>query len=574
MILLKKTFLLIVLFIGSVLSVFGQDDANKSSITDADLKTEATYVDAVKAGMLDDPKTQEELLKKVVKEKPDEGAPYYDLAKIYVDQKKYDLAEEQIKNAVAINADNIWYQATYAEILVDENKYEPAAAIYKDIANKTKVNKDFLFNAASLYEKVGDYKSSIALLDKLLIEEGTNERILLSKQQLQLRMNDVDGAIKTAQLLIEQNPNEAKYYANLANLYDSNNKPEQSIAIYQKAIKDFPTDPNLQYGLAQYYKRKNDTEKYETYIRKAILNPEFDDQTQASVLLSYIQESSNNPSKKGDIINITKQLAELHPDNAQILNIYGEVLFNNNELFRATFQYKKAIQIDPSRFNAWQKLLIIYANSYEIDSLIKYSEKALRYFPNQGVVHYLNGVGHYYTKEFSTAIKSFNRAIDLQPEDNTTLLSDIYSALGDTYNKTKQYQLSDSCFEKSLTLNPKNATVLNNYSYYLSVRNVRLGDAENMSKRSLELRPKEATFLDTYGWILYQEGKYEQAKKYIQEAIDSSEIADGTLFDHLGDVLYKLNEKDKAVENWKKAKEKGVENKFIDKKIQEGKLYE
>jgi Tfp pilus assembly protein PilF len=123
-------------------------------------------------------------------------------------------------------------------------------------------------------------------------------------------------------------------------------------------------------------------------------------------------------------------------------------------------------------------------------------------------------------------------------------------------------------------MNPENPSVLNNYAYYLSVRGVRLADAEKMSKKSLEIRPGEATFLDTYGWIFYKEGDYQDAKKFIEDAIKADKDADGTVWEHLGDVMYKLNDVDKAVDCWKKAKEKGTDSKKIDKKIQDRKLYE
>jgi hypothetical protein len=42
----------------------------------------------------------------------------------------------------------------------------------------------------------------------------------------------------------------------------------------------------------------------------------------------------------------------------------------------------------------------------------------------------------------------------------------------------------------------------------------------------------------------------------------------------LGNVYYKLGEKDKALENWKISKEKGNDDPQLDKKISEGKLYE
>ena len=97
-----------------------------------------------------------------------------------------------------------------------------------------------------------------------------------------------------------------------------------------------------------------------------------------------------------------------------------------------------------------------------------------------------------------------------------------------------------------------------------------------MSKKSLELRPEEATFLDTYGWILYRQGNFLKARDMVERAVKlMGDKADATLFDHLGNICFQLNEKEKAIEYWKKAKALGGgEDLFLDKKISEGKLYE
>jgi Tfp pilus assembly protein PilF len=151
----------------------------------------------------------------------------------------------------------------------------------------------------------------------------------------------------------------------------------------------------------------------------------------------------------------------------------------------------------------------------------------------------------------------------------------MYTLLGDVYNSAKQYTASDSTYDKALKLDPNNATLLNNYGYYLSVRGARLEDAERMSKKSLEIRKDEPTFLDTYGWILYKEGKYDKALEFIKKAITANgDNADGTVWEHLGDIYFKLNDVDKAVDSWKKAKEKGTDSIDIDKKIKDKKLYE
>jgi len=42
------------------------------------------------------------------------------------------------------------------------------------------------------------------------------------------------------------------------------------------------------------------------------------------------------------------------------------------------------------------------------------------------------------------------------------------------------------------------------------------------------------------------------------------------LVDHYGDILFMSGEKEKALEQWKKAKEMGKESEILDRKIAEG----
>ncbi|RYZ23415.1 MAG: tetratricopeptide repeat protein, partial [Sphingobacteriales bacterium] len=387
----------------------------------------------------------------------------------------------------------------YAEVLAYQNKPEQAANVLKELGKTEKYNTEYVFQAARLYEKAGKFKESMAMLNDLLDKMGPDESILVQKQELYLKMNDLDGAVKVAQQLIDQNPKEGRFYANLADLYQNNGRPEKAIAIYEKAVKEFPTDPTIQYGVASYYKKKGDLAKYDEYIRRTILNPEFDEETQVSILISYLQEINADSSRRREGVELTSKLAAQHPGSAEITALYGQVLLNTGDAGKAAEQLKKSLDIDPARYNVWQQLLLSYTGPSNADSLVKYSQKALRYFPNQAMVHYLNGIGNYTKKVYPEAIKSITRAIDLQPEEGRDLLADMYSSLGEIYNAAKEYTKSDSSYEKSIALNPDNASVLNNYSYYLSVRGQRLNDAERMSKKSLELRPGEATFLDTYG---------------------------------------------------------------------------
>jgi tetratricopeptide (TPR) repeat protein len=88
-----------------------------------------------------------------------------------------------------------------------------------------------------------------------------------------------------------------------------------------------------------------------------------------------------------------------------------------------------------------------------------------------------------------------------------------------------------------------------------------------MSAYSNKLEKDNASFEDTYAWILFQLGEYKEAKVWQEKAM-KSDSANATLLEHYGDILSKLGEVDKAIENWKKAKEKGSDSKTLDKKIE------
>lgn len=542
---------------------------------DSNFQAEALYYEAMRARVKNDDREEEKLLAMVVAYNPNASGAYYDLSRLSFKQNRADKATEYIRKAIALNDTNVWYMRQYAEILSLSNKFEEAAAQFMQIAKLNKNNEEDLFKAAKLYQHVGKYDLALTALDLLLKKDPWNDEVLDQKKALYLKKNDVESVANIVKQQIDNNPKDSRYYTELAELYDNNRQEEKAEKLYNKLEQDFADDALAQYALAHYYKKKNNTAKYNEYTRKVITNKGLDAEAQLTFLGAYIMELQNDTVRLKEGLELSKALAENNPNNAPARNFYGDVLRMNDKYDEASEEYKKALQIDPSVYNTWETLLITYLNRSTADSMVLYSEKALRLFPNQATLHYLNGIAYTLKKDYAKSVKSINRAIDMLPDDKSDQLADMYVALGDAYNFLKQYSLSDESYDKALKLAPENATLLNNYAYYLSVRNVRLDEAEKMSKKSLDIRKDEPTFLDTYGWILYKQGKNDKALEHIQKAVDLSQgKADGALWEHLGDVHFKLGNTDKAVEYWKKAKTVGSDNPDIDKKINERKLYE
>jgi Tfp pilus assembly protein PilF len=155
-------------------------------------------------------------------------------------------------------------------------------------------------------------------------------------------------------------------------------------------------------------------------------------------------------------------------------------------------------------------------------------------------------------QQYLDAISAFETGKSLVLEPNSMYL-EMFIYLGESYHKTKNDERSDAAFEKVLTLDPKNVYILNNYSYYLALRNAKLDIALEMSKRLVELEPEQYNYLDTYAWVFFKKGDYSNALIWIEKALDKGGKSKADILEHYGDILWKSGKTTQAVEQWQKA---------------------
>ncbi len=142
-------------------------------------------------------------------------------------------------------------------------------------------------------------------------------------------------------------------------------------------------------------------------------------------------------------------------------------------------------------------------------------------------------------KNYNKAIKSLKKGISFIFEEKAKY--DFYNYLAECYHSTKQNKLSDENFEKALKIKPDEVFLLNNYAYYLSVRNEKLDKAEQMSKKTIEKEPTNYTYLDTYAWILYMQKDYKKALIYIKKSIDNGGNSSEVIKEHYDKILLEID---------------------------------
>jgi tetratricopeptide (TPR) repeat protein len=279
-----------------------------------------------------------------------------------------------------------------------------------------------------------------------------------------------------------------------------------------------------------------------------------------------------DPDKEAFALQLFEKLKSTYPGDPSVHIIGGDLYLSTGKDREAQSEYLNAVETGAAvTFEVYENMLFLQIRLEQWDQAIKHAEEALEMYPNQSMIHYFHGIANLRKRRYPEAIASFEQAKRLAAS-NAALASEVNSQLGEAYNATKDYLRSDKAYEEALTFNPNNATVLNNYSYYLALRKENLEKAEKMSATLIKNHPENPTFLDTYAWVLFTRQKYKEAKKIMERA--NTGQATATHFEHYGDILYKLGDIDGAVQQWEKARGLNANSEILNRKIANRKIYE
>jgi tetratricopeptide (TPR) repeat protein len=504
---------------------------------------------------------------------PTQPTAYYELANIFdlTNQNKEAIIYAQ--KAVSLNGENYWYRFLYAHLLQKSNNIDEAVKQYQILSQKNPHNIDLLYNLAGTQLYSGKYDEALKTYNKLEAEVGISEEISLQKQKIYIKLNNIEKAAEELTKLSNHFPEETKYQGYLADMYLVNNMPDKAFEIYKKILEKDPNDPYSHLALYEYYKNKGEKEKASQEIQQVFENKEFNIDTKMQILLTYYAESESKTEIKQDAYDLSKLLIQAHPDDAKAYTIYADFLYRDKKMDGAKENYLKAIELDSSRFALWSQVMFIESEMQDFDGMLIHSKMALELFPNQPLFYFFYGASNIQKKNYQEAIDYLVIGKDFVVS-NPPLLAQFYANLGDSYYRIKDHKNSDKYYEKALEIEPNNIYVLNNYSYYLSLRGENLERAEALSLKANEIEPNQPNYEDTYAWILYKQGKYVAAKEWLEKAVENGGNSNAVILEHLGDVNAKLGNIDKALELWNKAKLAGETSELIDKKIADKKLYE
>ena len=468
-----------------------------------------------------------------------------------------------------------WYTSLYAQTMIVASRLDEALPIYARLMRMDSKNPDVYRILAILYQQRHQPFSAIAVLDSADMRLGKIPYLTELKRHLLVSTHQYDRAIEEAQQSVEDVPYEQSNHLTLAQTYAAAGRDSLAKVKFKETIAMDSTNVKALSAYADYCSFKNDGPEYIKTLQSLFATNEFSLERKVELIKRLMDNNKFYGENYFAIGRLASTLLIQYPDKKEAIDIYGDHLLAGGDLESALKLFKQHLEDEPPQLDYYMAVIDIEEYLHRADSVDIYVEQATQKFSDNPILYIRKANRQYGKGNLHGAIESFNRAMLITESD--TLRGELWGYIGDTYHAmgeavrtktdTTEYkikikpkkaaQLCYEAYEKALEIHYDNASVLNNYAYYLSEEDRELERALEMSARAIELQKSNSTFLDTYAWILFKLGRYEEARTYMRQALSLDRTNSGTLALHYGDILFALGDRFMAETYWQRALKMG-----------------
>lgn len=495
---------------------------------------------------------------------PKVAEPYFQISKICQFSHLRDSALVYLNHAIARDPKNAYYREISAAYCISQQKYAEAAKIFEALLKKDADNETYIYRLIELYNALAKPQKVLALLDKLEQYKGISEEISLTKIDVLIEQNQPKRVVDEFNKLIKKYPAERRYPILLGDYFMLIGKTQEGLDCYYSALEKDSTNGFAKMSLYQYFDKIGDAQKAEFYLNEGLLDSSIDLSLKLDFLKKHVATlTSEGENKKAE--QFFAELFRIHPNEIEIYKFYVAYLVHQERFTDAIDNLKTMLIIEPDNKDIWDDLIDLEVKIAP-ENAVATVQSSLEIFPRNLTFYYVEASLFFAFEQAENALAVCDKAVEIATEDKDLQMKGLFFiAKAEYFAKEEAYSQAFENYEKAVECLPDYTMLLNNYAYLLSVCNHNLKQAEQMSSKAVKAEPQNATYLDTYAWILFMRGEYFSAKFYIEKALNAD---DEVIFDHYGDILFHLGEKEKAVENWKKSQEKGNQSAILKQKIE------
>ena len=323
--------------------------------------------------------------------------------------------------------------------------------------------------------------------------------------EIYLREGDLELAQKEAQEVLERQP--ANYQAKriLGNAYVGQKKYNPAQITFESMIEMAPDNPvgYSRLGLLQQVLGKYEP-ALQNFEKALAINPKL-----MNVFANVVQVDAAQKEYDRALERCDRQLKIVEDSPSAIAVVYnlkGGLYLAQNKTSVAEEYFQKAIDENPDFLQPYYSLARIYLADKKVEDAISKYEALLKANPKQTAPHMF---------------------------------------LGMIYENRKQYDLSETHYMAALDIDSGFAPAANNLAYILVEQGKDLNKALDFARTAREKLPNDPYVIDTMGWVYYKKGLYDWAIGEFTKCL-AKLPENPTVNYHLGMAYYKKGDPEQA----------------------------
>lgn len=512
------------------------------------VRAEDYYIEGVRSFCAGDYRSAESGLSACLRLEPENDAAMYYLAMISMSRNETDRALSLLEKASAISPENAWYRLATARLYSGIGENGLAINVYESLIAEHPSKSDYYYELIDLLVRTGELDKALSTLDRIEELRGVDELTCNARYEILIRQNRLDDAEAVVRKMDEDFPS-ARTALLLGDLNKSRYNDSTALRYYKKALALDPDFTPAYFGVAEVYRMERNFYYYFQNIDVFLSSPDMNPEMKASYFQEIVFPSGMVQVFKPQVDTMILCTLHAHPEDTTVLSLAGSYYIAVDSVDRGLELLRRNVDLHPDVKSVHSALLgqLYYLEDWE--QLIPAAAQTVESFPEDITLREVLAIAYWQHGEIEEAVKVYHRILKDIPKDHPMLIN-CYGSLGDLYHELGNRRQSYACYEKGLRIDDNYSPILNNYAYYLSEERRNLKKALEMSRKTILNEPENATYLDTYGWLLYLTGDYEQARKYLKDAMVYGGKENAEVLDHYAEALFALKEYNLAFLYW------------------------
>jgi len=510
-----------------------------------------------------------ESFNKILTIDPNNAAVHYEIANLNYRQNKLEEAEVSIKKSVALDANNLWYWKLLAELYKRKGNMEGLVTVFTQMIRLSPENDAYYFDKSNAYLLMGKTEEALKGYELLERKFGPSKALTQARQRITLGTGKTATKQEVDKILAE-GQDDVKALLEMSESLMEKGQHETALPLLLKAKTVAPEEYEVDLALADYYRNSKNSTAAGQSLRSAFANSGMPAERKIKIVMMLAGGAARNKARIQEAGELAKIMVESNPSDPKAQALYGDILYQQGNLSAALEQYQSVLKKTEDLYAVWEQVLNIQTSLGLYKEAVKTGDAALGIYPNQAIIYYYTAFALHRDNQNAAALGNIKTALQLDG-DNKDLQALILGLQGEILIDEQKFSEANTAFDKAVALAPTNYLLLNNYAFYLALRNQHLAKAESLIAKAAAAMPGNPSVADTYALVLLKLEKYDQAKIWAEQALQNNGVKNGLYLEHYGDILFLKGEKELALVQWQKAKEAGNDSGILNRKINEKK---